>query len=107
MQPRILGIPVDGSRGTAAIPDTDGGRLDGDVLTDRAVGPMQFIPSTWRTSGVDGNGDGAADPNNLYDAAASAARYLCRAAGAGSSPQAIGGAVFSYNHDWGYVTKVL
>jgi membrane-bound lytic murein transglycosylase B len=107
VQPRILGIPLDGSRGTVAIPDTDGGRLDGDVVTDRAVGPMQFIPSTWRTSGVDGNGDGAADPSNMYDAAASAAGYLCRAAGAAPSASAIGDAVFSYNHDWGYVTKVL
>ncbi len=107
VRPRILGIALDGSRGTMAIGDTDGGRLDGDVVSDRAVGPMQFIPSTWRTSGVDGNADGSADPNNLYDAAASAAGYLCRAAGGSPSPQAIGDAVFSYNHDWGYVAKVL
>jgi membrane-bound lytic murein transglycosylase B len=107
VQPRILGIALDGSRGTMAISDTDAGRLDGDVVTDRAVGPMQFIPSTWRTSGVDANGDGAADPNNIYDAATSAAGYLCRAAGGAPSPQALGAAVFSYNHDWGYVAKVL
>jgi membrane-bound lytic murein transglycosylase B len=107
VQPRILGIPLDGSRGTVAISDTDGGTLDGDVVADRAVGPMQFIPSTWRSSGTDGNGDGTADPNNLYDAAASAAGYLCRAAGGAPSAQAIGNAVFSYNHDWGYVAKVL
>jgi membrane-bound lytic murein transglycosylase B len=107
VSPRILGIPLDGNRGTVAISDTDGGRLDGDVVADRAVGPMQFIPSTWRTSGVDGNGDGVADPNNLYDAAASAAGYLCRAAGGSPPPQALGDAVFSYNHDRGYVTKVL
>jgi membrane-bound lytic murein transglycosylase B len=68
---------------------------------------MQFIPSTWRSSGRDGNGDGIADPNNLYDAAAAAAGYLCRAAGAGPSPPALGSAVHSYNHDWGYVRKVL
>jgi membrane-bound lytic murein transglycosylase B len=107
VRPRILGIALDGSRGTMAISDTDGGQLDGDVVSDRAVGPMQFIPSTWRTSGIDGNGDGTADPNNLYDAAASAAGYLCRAAGGSASPQALGNAVFSYNHDWGYVAKVL
>jgi hypothetical protein len=107
VQPRIRGIPLDGSRGTVAISDTDGGRLDGDVVADRAVGPMQFIPSTWRTSGADGNGDGRADPNNLYDATASAAAYLCRAVGGAPSPRALGDAVFSYNHDWGYVAKVL
>jgi membrane-bound lytic murein transglycosylase B len=107
VRPRILGIPLDGSRGTMAIPDTDGGQLDGDVVSDRAVGPMQFIPSTWRSSGRDGNGDGTADPNNLYDAAAAAAGYLCRAAGGSLSPQALGDAVHSYNHDWGYVRSVL
>ena len=107
VRPRILGIPLDGSRGTVAISDTDGGGLDGDVVADRAVGPMQFIPSTWRTSGADGNGDGRADPNNLYDATASAAAYLCRAVGGAPSPRALGDAVFSYNHDWGYVAKVL
>jgi membrane-bound lytic murein transglycosylase B len=107
VRPRILGIALDGSRGTMAIPDTDGGRLDGDVVSDRAVGPMQFIPSTWRTSGRDGNGDGVADPNNLYDAASAAAGYLCRAAGGSPSPQALGDAVHSYNHDWGYVRSVL
>jgi len=107
VRPRILGIPLDGTRGTMAISDTDGGLLDGDVVADRAVGPMQFIPSTWRTSGADGNGDGTADPNNLYDAAAGAARYLCRAAGSTPTASALGTAVFSYNHDWGYVSKVL
>jgi membrane-bound lytic murein transglycosylase B len=107
VRPRILGIALDGSRGTAVIPDSDGGALDGDVVSDRAVGPLQFIPSTWRTSGVDATRDGVADPNNLYDAAASAAGYLCRAAGGSPSPEAVGRAVFSYNHDQGYVRSVL
>jgi len=56
-QPGIIGIPLDGSRGTARITDTDGGSLDRDTVYDRAVGPMQFIPSTWRVVGVDA-GDG-------------------------------------------------
>ncbi len=42
----------------SAIRDTDGGRYDGDPVWDRAVGPMQFIPGTWRIWGADGNGDG-------------------------------------------------
>ena len=42
---------------------------------------MQFIPSTWALYGADGNGDGVADPFNIFDAAAAAAHYLCRAGG--------------------------
>src|SRR4051794_24805140 len=48
--PRIIGIPLNGL-GTALIHDTDGGRLDGDAVYDRAVGPLQFIPSTWSSHG--------------------------------------------------------
>ncbi len=77
--PRILGPPLTGGA-FARVTDTDGGRLDGDTVHDRAVGPMQFIPSTWAASGADGNGDGVADPHNYFDAAVAAARYLCRGA---------------------------
>src|SRR5918999_918529 len=76
VSPRITGLPLDGN-GVASIPDSDGGRWDGDTTWDRAVGPMQFIPTTWRSLGRDGNGDRVADPNNLFDAAVSAAGYLC------------------------------
>ena len=74
--PPVLGPVLDGG-GTAAISDTDGGRLDGDSRWDRAVGPMQFIPGSWAAFGVDGDGDGRADPQNVYDATAAAASYLC------------------------------
>jgi murein DD-endopeptidase MepM/ murein hydrolase activator NlpD len=68
-----------------------------------AVGWMQFMPSTWLRWGMDGNGDGVADPWNAEDAMFSAARYL--AASGGSAD--ISTAVFSYNHaDW-YVREVL
>lgn len=76
--PRIVGIPLDGN-GVDAIPDTDDGALDGDPHWDRAVGPMQFIPSTWRSYGADGDGDGSLDPENIDDASLAAARYLCTA----------------------------
>ncbi|MDP9118631.1 MAG: lytic murein transglycosylase [Actinomycetota bacterium] len=74
--PRIIGIALDG-HGTSLVRDTDRGRLDGDTVFDHAVGPMQFIPSTWALYGVDGNYDGHLDPFNIFDAAAGAARYLC------------------------------
>jgi membrane-bound lytic murein transglycosylase B len=92
--------------GFAAIADTDAGALDGDVHWDRAVGPMQFIPSTWRLAGRDGNGDGNADPFNIDDAAMSAAAYLC---GDGRDLVADRGwadAVYSYNQSDAYVNQV-
>ena len=55
-RPGIIGIPLDGSKGTARITDTDGGALDRDPVYDRAVGPMQFIPSSWKLAGRDGDG---------------------------------------------------
>lgn len=71
-----------------------------------ALGPMQFLPSTWVTSGVDGDGDGKADIMDPFDAVPSAALYLCRD-GAGRGGQSLYDAIFSYNHaDW-YVKLVL
>jgi len=104
---RIIGIALDGSEGVAAIGDTDGGRLDGDPVYDRAVGPMQFIPSTWRAFARDGDGDGVADPHNLYDAAASAAAYLCRSGNGLGGGAALDRAILSYNASRAYVTEVL
>jgi membrane-bound lytic murein transglycosylase B len=74
--PPIVGIALDGD-GVLAIADTDGGALDGDTEWDRAVGPMQFIPSTWAVVGADGNADGSADAQQIDDAVLTAARYLC------------------------------
>lgn len=103
---RIIGIPLDGN-GTALVLDTDHGRLDGDPVFDRAVGPMQFIPSTWADYATDGNGDGIADPFNIFDAAAAAAKYLC---GAGQDLRSRIGtvrAVLTYNYSDSYVATVL
>ena len=103
----IRGIPLDGRPNVALIPDTDGGALDGDTAYDRAVGPMQFIPSTWRSVGVDGNGDGRRDPNNLFDAAYGAARYLCDGDADLRNADARAQAVRRYNNADEYVRVVL
>ena len=77
--PRIFGVALDGVA-FAAIPDTDGGRLDGDAVWDRAVGPMQFIPQTWAEYGRSARG-GAPDIDRIDDAALSAATMLCTIGG--------------------------
>jgi membrane-bound lytic murein transglycosylase B len=103
---RILGIALTGGGGTAHISDTDGGALDGDTTYDRAVGPMQFIPSTWVRWARDGDGDGKADPHNIYDASLSAAEYLCAS---GPGLDTLGGrarAILSYNRSQAYVADV-
>ncbi len=104
---RILGIALDGRPGVAAISDTDGGALDGDTRWDRAVGPMQFIPGTWRRWALDGNGDDKADPHNLYDAAAAASNYLCFGRGDMASEGVQRVALLSYNRSVPYGTQVL
>lgn len=90
----------------ALISDTDGGRLDGDTRYDRAVGPMQFIPQTWRSYESDGNNDGDLEPQNVYDAALASARYLCTAAGSMRSEEGRQLAYFAYNHDDAYTEAV-
>ncbi|RJT90962.1 murein transglycosylase [Cryobacterium melibiosiphilum] len=102
--PAIRGIALDGS-GVAAITDTDGGVWDDDAVWDRAVGPMQFIPDTWARWGADGSGDGAADPNQIDDAALATARYLCHG-GDMTGSETWRAAVFSYNHVDSYVNDV-
>ncbi|KQP62872.1 peptidoglycan DD-metalloendopeptidase family protein [Nocardioides sp. Leaf285] len=101
--PKIIGIRLDGSNNTAVIRDTDNGALDGDTSYDRAVGPMQFIPSTWATMSADGNLDGESDPHNIWDTALAAAQYL-NASGAAKD---ISGAIRAYNHSDAYVAAVL
>ncbi|NUT95507.1 MAG: lytic transglycosylase domain-containing protein [Saccharothrix sp.] len=103
----ILGPVLNGGPGMAAIRDTDGGRYDGDSTWDRAVGPMQFIPSTWAGYAADGNGDGDTNPNNVFDATVGAGNYLCAGGGNLEDPQQRARAVFRYNHSEEYVRTVL
>ena len=102
----IIGIALDGGPNVRAVVDTDGGGLDGDPVWDRAVGPMQFIPETWSIRGRDGNNDGVADPHNIYDAAYTTGRYLCRLGGDLTSASGRERAYFGYNTSDAYVADV-
>ncbi|WP_262387293.1 lytic transglycosylase domain-containing protein [Streptomyces sp. TRM49041] len=101
----IVGPRLDG-RGFALIRDTDRGAYDGDAVYDRAVGPMQFIPSTWAAWGADGNGDGVADPHNVHDAALAAGRYLCAGGRDLAVPGDLDRAVLAYNRSVAYLRLV-
>ena len=68
-----------------------------------AVGPMQFLPSTWRRYQWDCSGDGIADITNAYDSICTAAHYI----GTGLTGYSLERSIYSYNHSWAYVDKVM
>ena len=105
-QPGIIGIPLDGTNGTARITDSDGGLLDRDAVYDRAVGPMQFIPSTWRVVAVDADRDGVKNPQSMTDSASAAGIYLCSGPGDLSNPGDLHAAIMRYNASDSYVQMV-
>ncbi|HZD64980.1 MAG TPA: hypothetical protein VE152_02650, partial [Acidimicrobiales bacterium] len=110
--PAILGPALDGTGGNGAYLVPANVSWDGSGPFERAVGPMQFLPTTWQAlarvlpplpRGVPPN------PNNVYAAALGAGRYLCLAAGPRgmTSLQGIKAAYFSYNHSVSYVGHAL
>jgi len=98
VRPTIVGPALDGAGGRALVRSTDGGALDGDRVYDRAVGPMQFIPTTWRSYG-------RGNPSDFDAAAAAASRYLCAVDDAASS-SGWRRAVLAYNRSDAYVGDV-
>ncbi len=105
--PGIFGIALDGRNLTAVVRDTDAGQYDGDTTWDRAVGPMQFIPSTWSLVGVDGDSDGERNPQDIDDAALATAVYLCSGTGDLATDADRRAALFRYNPSHDYVDVVL
>ncbi|ANH37254.1 hypothetical protein I601_0808 [Nocardioides dokdonensis FR1436] len=105
--PGIYGIALNGKRGTALIRDTDAGQFDNDTVFDRAIGPMQFIPSTWSVVGVDADGDGQRNPQDIDDAALGTAVYLCSGDDDLATTAGQEKAVYRYNNSSEYVDLVL
>jgi membrane-bound lytic murein transglycosylase B len=101
VSPAIYGPALTGSNGTARISDSDGGRYDDLTTGDRAVGPMQFLPGTWKIYGDGG------DPQNLDAAALAAGRYLCAGGQDLTIEAGQWAAVYRYNHSDSYVSLVL
>jgi membrane-bound lytic murein transglycosylase B len=109
------------ARGTAVVP-IYGPALDGtlpgnEVILQssvgnrpayaRAMGPMQFLPGTWARYAADGKGDGTADPQNLFDSALAAARYLCSGGLNLRDPSQVMSAILRYNNSVPYAQNVL
>ncbi|WP_426242625.1 lytic transglycosylase domain-containing protein [Nocardioides sp. LHG3406-4] len=106
-KPGIYGVPLNGRGDTQEIGDTDAGQYDNDTTFDRAVGPMQFIPSTWAVVGVDGDSDGKRNPQDIDDAALATAVYLCSGDEDLSGEAGQRATVYRYNHSNDYVDLVL
>jgi len=79
----------------------------GRVTYARAMGPMQFLPGTWSRYASDGDGDGEADPQNIYDATLAAARYLCSGNMNLRDQDQVLTAILRYNNSMAYARNVL
>ncbi|SNS60669.1 Transglycosylase SLT domain-containing protein [Micrococcales bacterium KH10] len=104
--PEIIGVALNGD-GVARIPDTDDGALDNDTTWDRAVGPMQFLPTTWEQYAMDGDGDGTPDVHNIDDTSLTAAVYLCETGNDLTQPDNWIKAVAAYNAGSDYNTRIV
>lgn len=79
----------------------------GDGAYVRAIGPMQFLPGTWSRYASDGRGSGHPDPNNVFDAALAAGKYLCSGGLDLRDPSQELRAVLRYNDSLSYASEVL
>lgn len=102
VHPPIEGPPIDGRRGFALLRDSS--TPDGFA---RALGPMQFLSSTWQRWGTvapDRPPGATPEVQNAWDAIFTAARYLC------AGRKQVGDlrqAILSYNRSDAYVRAVL
>ncbi|MFD9686785.1 NlpC/P60 family protein [Kitasatospora sp. NPDC059088] len=108
--PPIIGPILNGSGAggnTTPVLDTDGGKWDGNTVYDAAVGPMQFLPSTFTGMSAKVRPEGGANPNNIDDAAMAAALYLCGNGRDLNDQSQLFAAIYQYNASTAYVNEVL
>ncbi len=104
----IYGPVLDGSLGGNQVVRATDGELDGGMQSyTRAVGPMQFLPETWRKYAADGDADGISDPQNLFDAALTAGKYLCSGDLDMNDLSQQSRAIMRYNNSMAYVANVM
>ncbi|WP_280270846.1 lytic transglycosylase domain-containing protein [Nocardia wallacei] len=104
----IYGPVLDGSLGGNQVVHATDGELDGGMSSyTRAVGPMQFLPETWRKYAADGDGDGISDPQDLFDAALTAGKYLCDRGLDMNDLSQQSRAIMRYNNSMAYVANVM
>lgn len=103
--PLIFGVALDGGD-TEEIADSDGGAIDGDTEFDRAVGPFQLIPQSWRNWRIDADEDGVENPHDIDDAAVATVNYLCRASTGMDTESGWRAAVGAFNSPEWYLARV-
>jgi membrane-bound lytic murein transglycosylase B len=101
----ILGPTLDGTLAgnEVIVQSVQAGRVN----YARALGPMQFLPGTWARYASDGDGDGKADVQNIFDASLAAARYLCSGGLNLRDPSQVMSAILRYNNSTAYASNVL
>lgn len=106
VRPALVG-PVVRNQAGRRLSDTDAGKFDADERFDRAVGPMLLAPTTWSSVGVDGDGDGRRDPQDLDDAALAVAVLVCAGDHDLRKPDQLREALARVNDDRRFVSAVV
>ena len=107
VSPARFGAPLNGKHGRQKVRDTDAGAMDGQRRWDRTMGPLNFLPSTWNVVGVDSDGDGRRDPQDIDDAALAAAVVLCGRGLDLATPANLATALKHFNRAGGYARAVI
>ena len=106
-RPAVLGQRLTGRHGTPRVRDTDAGLYDRDAELDRAVGPMLLLPAVWSVVNVDADADGRRNPQDIDDAALSAAVFLCAGPGDFRNVSHLRSVIRRYHPGTGYAKSVL